>query len=43
MYLPSAQEIWVAVKEAYTDTGNRARIFDLKTKLWQVRQDQKSQ
>ena len=42
MYLPSAQEIWVAVKEAYTDTGNRARIFDLKTKLWQVRQDQKS-
>ena len=42
MYLPSAREIWEALRETYSTVGNRSRIFDIKKKLWLLKQDHMS-
>ena len=41
-FLPSAREIWEAVHLAYGTTGNISLIFDIKAKLWEVKQKQRS-
>ena len=33
MYLPSAKDVWDAVRETYSDEGNAAQIFEIKTQL----------
>ncbi|XP_028805360.1 uncharacterized protein LOC114760266 [Neltuma alba] len=38
MFLPTACEIWDAVREAYSDGENVSQVFEIKTKLWQTKQ-----
>ncbi|KZV50861.1 hypothetical protein F511_25459 [Dorcoceras hygrometricum] len=42
LFLPTTQEVWDAVRETYSDLENSSQIFDLKTRLWQSRQGQKT-
>ena len=34
MFLPTAKDVWEAVREMYSDLENSSQIFELKTKLW---------
>ncbi|XP_073226873.1 uncharacterized protein [Cicer arietinum] len=38
MFLPTAKEVWEAVKETYSDIQNSSQIFDLKSRLWHTKQ-----
>ncbi|XP_028800330.1 uncharacterized protein LOC114755610 [Neltuma alba] len=38
MFLSPAREMWDAIHEAYGDGENASQIFDLKTKLWDLKQ-----
>ncbi|KAI5414952.1 hypothetical protein KIW84_040417 [Lathyrus oleraceus] len=38
IFLPSAKDVWEAVKETYSDIQNSSQIFGLKSKLWHVKQ-----
>ncbi|KAI5425899.1 hypothetical protein KIW84_031648 [Lathyrus oleraceus] len=39
MFLPSAKDVWEAVKETYSDIQNSSQIFGLKSKLWHAKQE----
>ncbi|XP_054821301.1 uncharacterized protein LOC129320121 [Prosopis cineraria] len=41
MFLPTARDIWDAVKESYSDGEDGARIYDLKTRSWQIKQGER--
>ncbi|XP_075088312.1 uncharacterized protein LOC142170326 [Nicotiana tabacum] len=38
LFLPTARDVWEAVKETYSDVENASQIFELKIKLWKARQ-----
>ncbi|CAJ2666494.1 unnamed protein product [Trifolium pratense] len=38
MFLPSAKDVWEAVKETYSDIQNASQIFGLKSQLWHTKQ-----
>ncbi|KAL9420128.1 hypothetical protein AB3S75_037830 [Citrus x aurantiifolia] len=38
LFLPTAKDVWDAVRETYSDLKNSSQIFELKTRLWQTRQ-----
>ncbi|CAJ2662733.1 unnamed protein product [Trifolium pratense] len=38
MFLPSAKDVWEAVKETYSDIQNASQIFGLKSRLWHAKQ-----
>ncbi|KAI4357161.1 hypothetical protein L6164_001128 [Bauhinia variegata] len=38
MFLPSAREIWEAVRDSYCDGEDMARLFKIKTKIWEMKQ-----
>jgi len=38
MFIPSAKDIWNAVKEAYGKRPTASLVFDLRSRLWTVRQ-----
>ncbi|KAK3000202.1 hypothetical protein RJ639_023485 [Escallonia herrerae] len=38
LFLPTAKDVWEAVRETYSDVENSSQIFDLKTKLWKSKQ-----
>ncbi|PNX61751.1 always early 2-like protein [Trifolium pratense] len=38
MFLPSAKDVWEAVKETYSDIQNASQIFGLNSKLWHAKQ-----
>ncbi|WJX71431.1 hypothetical protein P8452_55427 [Trifolium repens] len=42
MFLPSAKDVWEAVKETYSDIQNASQIFGLKSKLWHAKQDDRN-
>ncbi|KAI5412874.1 hypothetical protein KIW84_057482 [Lathyrus oleraceus] len=42
MFLPSAKDVWEAVKETYSDIQNSSQIFGLKSKLWHAKQGDRS-
>ncbi|KAK4269651.1 hypothetical protein QN277_022781 [Acacia crassicarpa] len=42
MYLSSAHEIWEALRETYSTVRSRSRIFGVKKKLWELKQEQMS-
>ena len=42
LFLPTASEIWSAVKETYSDLGNAAQLFEIKTRLRKARQGEKT-
>ncbi|KAI4346246.1 hypothetical protein L6164_013314 [Bauhinia variegata] len=38
MFLPSAHEIWEAVHDSYCDGKDMAKLFEIKTKIWEMKQ-----
>ncbi|KAI5405320.1 hypothetical protein KIW84_052194 [Lathyrus oleraceus] len=42
MFLPSAKDVWEAVKETYSDIQNSSQIFGLKSKVWHAKQGDRS-
>lgn len=41
LFLPTAKDVWEAVKETYSDSENAAQIFEIKSKLWQTKQGER--
>ncbi|KZV18555.1 hypothetical protein F511_16529, partial [Dorcoceras hygrometricum] len=42
LFLPTAREVWDAVRETYSDLENSSQVFDLKTRFRQFRQGEKT-
>ena len=42
LFLPTASEIWEAVKETYSNFGNAGQLFEIKTQLRKAKQGEKS-
>lgn len=38
LFLPTAKDVWDAVRDCYSDLENSSQIYDLKTRLWQSKQ-----
>ena len=38
MFLPTVKDVWDAIQETYSDVENASQIFELKTRLWQMKQ-----
>lgn len=41
LFLLTAKDVWDAVRETYLDVENSSQIFDIKTQLWQMKQEEK--
>ncbi|CAL5381095.1 unnamed protein product [Camellia sinensis] len=41
MFLPTAKEVWDAVRETYSDEENASQVFEIKTRLWQMKQGER--
>ncbi|XP_073138299.1 uncharacterized protein [Henckelia pumila] len=41
MFLPTAREVWEAVRETYLDSENYSQMYELNTRLWQMQQENK--
>ena len=37
LFLPTAKDLWDAVQETYSDLGNAAQMFEIKTKLKDIK------
>ena len=38
LFLPTAKDLWDAVQKTYSDLGNAAHVFEIKTKLKGIKQ-----
>ena len=38
IFLPTAQEVWEAVKETYSDLENYSQLFELNSQVWKMQQ-----
>ena len=38
MFLPMAKDVWDVIRETYSDAKNASQIFELETRLWQMKQ-----
>ncbi|XP_073121030.1 uncharacterized protein [Henckelia pumila] len=38
MFLPTASDVWEAVKETYSDLENYSQLYDLNTRMWRQQQ-----
>ncbi|XP_028752063.1 uncharacterized protein LOC114711801 [Neltuma alba] len=38
MYLPTTKDMWDAVRESYFDGEDLAHLYDLKTRIWNIKQ-----
>ena len=38
MFLPTAKGVWDAIWETYSDAENASQIFEIKMRLWQMKQ-----
>ena len=41
LFLPTAKDVWEAVRDCYSDLENSSQIYELKTQLWQSKQGDK--
>ena len=41
LFLPTAKDVWDAVRETYSDMENSSQIYEIKTRLWQLRQGER--
>lgn len=41
LFMPTARDIWEAVREMYSDAEDSSQIFEIKTKLWQLKQGER--
>jgi hypothetical protein len=39
LFLPTAKDVWEAVRDLYLDLENSSQIFELKTRLWKSKQN----
>ena len=39
LFLPTAKDVWEAVRDLYSDLENSSQIFELKTRLWKSKQN----
>ncbi|RDX96415.1 hypothetical protein CR513_20919, partial [Mucuna pruriens] len=39
LFLPTAKDVWEAVRDLYIDLENSSQIFELKMRLWKARND----
>ena len=39
LFLPTAQDVWEAVRDLYSDLENSSQIFELNTRLWKSKQN----
>lgn len=39
LFLPTANDIWEAIREIYSNIENFLQIFEIKAQLWQSKQD----
>ncbi|XP_073128544.1 uncharacterized protein [Henckelia pumila] len=42
LFLPTARDVWDAVRETYSDLENSSQIFELKTRLWNSKQGERN-
>lgn len=42
MFLPTAKDVWDAVKEMYSDSENSSQILKIKSKLWETKQGKRN-
>ncbi|XP_019056073.1 PREDICTED: uncharacterized protein LOC109115911, partial [Nelumbo nucifera] len=40
MFLPTARDMWEAVRETYSDLDNHSQLFELNTRMWKLQQGQ---
>ena len=38
MFLPTTKNVWDAIRETYSDVENASQIFEIKMRLWQMKQ-----
>ena len=38
MFLPTTKDVWDAIRETYSNAESASQIFELKTRLWQMKQ-----
>ena len=38
MFLPTAHDVWEAVRETYSDLENYSQLFELNTRMWRIQQ-----
>ncbi|KAJ9702785.1 hypothetical protein PVL29_004494 [Vitis rotundifolia] len=38
MFLPTAKDVWDAIRETYSDVENASQIFEIKTRFWKMKQ-----
>ena len=38
IYLPTTKDVWDVIRETYSDAENASQIFEIKTRLWQMKQ-----
>ncbi|CAM8951545.1 unnamed protein product [Rhodiola kirilowii] len=38
MFLPTASDVWEAVRETYSDLDNYSQLFELNTRMWKMQQ-----
>ena len=38
MFLPTAKDVWNVIQETYSDAENASQIFEIKMRLWQMKQ-----
>ena len=38
MFLPMEKDVWDVIRETYSNVENAFQIFELKTRLWQMKQ-----
>ena len=41
LFLLTARDVWDVVRETYSDAENTSQIFEIKTKLWQMKQGER--
>ena len=41
LFLPTTKDVWEVVRETYLDLENSTQIFELKTKLWWLKQGER--
>jgi hypothetical protein len=39
MYLPTTKDVWNVVKLSYSDIKSFSQMYDLKSKLWKLKQN----
>ena len=38
IFLPTTKDVWDVIRETYSDAENTSQIFELKMRLWQMKQ-----